>query len=128
MVENKVCTVCGKKNIRAEKTDGQWRYPSKLVCYNCVMTKEGLLSEIVRHKARSERIGLPISIYEVKSSILVGTFYSEKEAQSAIDKYQERMLSSAELAVVDFPDYNDVTDRFRNTNTNPNSKRNSSQK
>ena len=125
-MENKVCIVCGKKNIRAEKTDGQWRYPSKLVCYNCVMTKEGALSEIIRHKARSERIGLPVSIYEVKSSILVGTFYTGEEAQLAIDKYQERMLSSAELVVVDFPDYNDVTDRFRNTNSS--SKQNTSQK
>lgn len=126
IVENKVCIVCGKNNIRAEKTDGQWRYPSKLVCYNCVMTKEGALSEIIRHNASSERIGLPVSIYEVKSSILVGTFYTEEEAQLAIDKYQERMLSSAELIVVDFPDYNDVTDRFRNTNSS--SKRNTSQK
>ncbi|MDQ3969178.1 MAG: hypothetical protein M3275_12380 [Thermoproteota archaeon] len=90
-----------------------------------MMTKEGLLSETIRHKARSERIGLPVSIYEVKSSVLAGTFYTEEEAQSAIDKYQERMLSSAELVVVDFPDYNDVTDRFRNTN--PSSTRNTSQ-
>jgi hypothetical protein len=89
------------------------------------MTKEGLLSEIIRHKSKSERIGLPVSIYEVKSSILVGTFYTEEEAQSAIDKYQEQMLSSAELAVVDFPDYDHVTERFRNTN--PSSKRNTSQ-
>ncbi len=90
------------------------------------MTKEGALSEIIRHNASSERIGLPVSIYEVKSSILVGTFYTEEEAQLAIDKYQERMLGSAELIVVDFPDYNDVTDRFRNTSSS--SKRNTSQK
>ncbi len=118
---NKFCRYCGRKKVYPEIYCGEWGYPSKQTCFDCVMLRDGEISYANEGKSRDQdeeeenALQFPLTILDTANDIFVGQYNSKRKTQQAINRYQiNKKLKK--ISVIHPADCrSDFTDRFRNT-------------
>jgi hypothetical protein len=114
---NKICPYCKRKSLAPEGKSGDWWFPPKKVCSNCVEFIHGKPSNIkanrrVLVKAVSEAEAIfPLYLFDLRTDELLGIFDSTFEAvRQYIRKYLEQ-FPEARLLITDTK-YRNFTDFF----------------
>src|SRR4051794_15865290 len=81
---NKFCIYCGRKNVYPEIYCGQWGYPSKQTCFDCVLVRDGEMSYTNEEKSRDKddeeqenALKFPLTILDTANNIFVGQYNSK---------------------------------------------------
>jgi hypothetical protein len=127
---NKFCRHCGRKKVYPEKYCGEWGYPGKQTCFDCIMLRDGEIGYTNEEKSRDKdnkeqeerenALKFPLTILDTTNDIFVGQYNSRRKTQQAINRYQIRRRTKAlekKISVLHHAtDYSsDFTDLFRNT-------------
>jgi hypothetical protein len=119
---NRFCRYCGRKKVYPEKYCGEWGYPSKQTCFDCVMLHDGQISYTNEGKSRDKEeedekaLKFPLTILDTANDIFVGQYNSKRKTQQAINRYQIKRRTKKISVIHHAADcISDFTDRFRNT-------------
>jgi hypothetical protein len=123
---NKFCRYCGRKKVYPEIYCGEWGYPSKKTCFDCVMLHDGQISYTNEGKSRDRdeeeeenALKFPLTILDTANNIFVGQYNSKRKTQQAINRYQikgkDKKLNKISVIHHAADCISDFTDRFRNT-------------
>lgn len=122
---NKFCRYCCRKKVYPEKYCGEWGYPSKQTCFDCVMLYDGEINYTNEGKSRDEdekeenALKFPLTILDTANEIFVGQYNSKRKTQQAIDRYQIKRRTNRLMKISVIHSVADCRsvfiDRFRNT-------------
>jgi hypothetical protein len=114
---NKICLQCNRKTIYPEKMFGDWFYPRKEICFDCIMISCNRFDRIRARKVPGKmkdgaELLFPLTVYDTSNNTKVGEFYNKQDVLDAVDKYKQERKSRAKILVIHYPTYYNFTDYF----------------
>jgi hypothetical protein len=113
---NRICPVCNRKMLAAEKSLGKWFFPHKKICYNCTSLESACFGYIRANKKvlikSNEELRFPLLILDFERDKLIGQHNDVEKLKSRLVEYR-KSNPLAVLKVIDTK-YRDYTDNFAN--------------
>jgi hypothetical protein len=114
--QNRTCTVCGRKAISPEKSDGKWYFRSTQKCTNCIMLENNYFNEISKRKGilpksvKESEAAFPLLVLDVTKNELIGKFDDPKVLRKKLNFYRAENLNS-KILIIDTK-FRDFTEYF----------------
>jgi hypothetical protein len=105
------------ESIYPEKLFGDWAYPRKQICFDCLMICCSRYDQIRPRKPplkMSDKAELlfPLTVVDTSNNTKIGEYHNKEDVHSAVHNYKQERKSRAKILVIHYPTFYNFTDYF----------------